>query len=336
MQQTLIPKDFQNFLEGNGLFSGNKSLTGFPLTGGVSSDIWRVDLPYGSICIKRALPKLRVEADWSAPIERNAYEVAWLKIVAQILPHQVPSVLAHDQKAGMFAMPFLDPKEFEIWKNKLLAEDVDPKFAGNVGSALAKIHGATMDNPKISQEFKTDSIFNSIRLEPYLEATAQIHTDVAKYLYQLIANTKNAEKALVHGDISPKNILVGRTGPVFLDAECAWYGDPAFDLAFCLNHLLLKCLHAPKTKSAYLESFEELTTSYFQTIDCTRGAEIEKRASQLIAGLFLSRVDGKSPVEYITNEEDKNLVRRTAKRLLFDPVSRLSDVNAHWKTVLNN
>ena len=43
-----------------------------PLTGGVSSDIWRVDLAGGPICIKRALPKLKVAADWQAPVSRNA------------------------------------------------------------------------------------------------------------------------------------------------------------------------------------------------------------------------------------------------------------------------
>ncbi len=58
----------------------------------------------------------------------------------------------------------------------------------------------------------------------------------------LSAGTLAAKIALVHGDVSPKKVPAGPRGPVFLDAECAWYGDPAFDLAFCLNHLLLKCL----------------------------------------------------------------------------------------------
>ena len=51
---------------------------------------------------------------------------------------------------------------------------------------------------------------------------------------------------LVHGDFSPKNLLVSGDRLVIIDCEVAWYGDPAFDLAFLLNHLCLKALyHAP-------------------------------------------------------------------------------------------
>src|SRR5438270_4387642 len=39
------------------------------LCGGISSDIYRVDLPSATICVKRALPKLKVAADWHAPPE---------------------------------------------------------------------------------------------------------------------------------------------------------------------------------------------------------------------------------------------------------------------------
>ena len=51
-----------------------------PLTGGVSSDIWRVDLQPEPVCVKRALAKLKVAADWRAPVERNAYEADWITV----------------------------------------------------------------------------------------------------------------------------------------------------------------------------------------------------------------------------------------------------------------
>ncbi len=54
-----------------------------PLTGGVSSDIWRVNTARGPICVKRALAQLRVEAEWLAPVERNASEVAWIEAARQ-------------------------------------------------------------------------------------------------------------------------------------------------------------------------------------------------------------------------------------------------------------
>src|SRR5205807_1910266 len=114
------------------------------LEGGVSADIWRVDVPGAAICVKRALPRLRV----------------------------------------------------------------------------AEVGGT----------YPTDAIFYAIRLEPYLVATAAKHPDMADTLQRLAQRTAASKHCLVHGDVSPKNILVAGHGPVFLDAECAWYGDPAFDV----------------------------------------------------------------------------------------------------------
>jgi Ser/Thr protein kinase RdoA (MazF antagonist) len=193
-----------------------------------------------------------------------------------------------------------------------------------------------MNDPDTERSFPTDKIFHSIRLEPYLEATARIHPDVADALYGLVLDTQNNRIALVHGDISPKNIMIGPEGPVFLDAECAWYGDPAFDLAFCLNHLLLKGLYRPDTRTEYAASFETMTNCYLDALETQYAKDIEFRAARLLPGLLLARVDGKSPVEYITKENDKNLVRRFAKTLLCNPLPLLQDVCVAWQKELNS
>ena len=109
-------------------------------------------------------------------------------------------------------------------------------------TVLARIHAFSAARPQLAAEFATDAIFFDIRLEPYLLATAARHPDLAPRIEALVKTTQANTVALVHGDVSPKNILVGAEGPVLIDAECAWWGDPAFDIAFCLNHLLLKCL----------------------------------------------------------------------------------------------
>ena len=125
------------------------------------------------------------------------------------------------------------------------------------------IHAKTAADPAVAAEFPTDAIFYDIRLEPYLVATARAHPDLAERLLALVAATQANKKALVHGDVSPKNILCGPHGPVFLDAECAWWGDPAFDLAFCLNHLLLKCLWTPRARDGFLHCFDALAVDIF-------------------------------------------------------------------------
>jgi aminoglycoside phosphotransferase (APT) family kinase protein len=167
-------------------------------------------------------------------------------------------------------------------------------------------------------------------LEPYLVATARAHPDRAEALRALVAATQANKRALVHGDVSPKNILRGPDGPVFLDAECAWWGDPAFDLAFCLNHLLLKCLWTPRATAGFLACFAAFATAYRAGVAWEPPAALEARAAHLLPGLFLARVDGKSPVEYVTREPDKDRVRRTARELLAQPVESLGDLRQAW------
>jgi aminoglycoside phosphotransferase (APT) family kinase protein len=301
-----------------------------PLTGGVSSDIWLVETDEGPICVKRALARLKVEADWQAPVERSGYEVAWIETAGRIDPRAVPRLLASSAKDGLFAMEFLDPQEHPQWKGELMAGRADPVFAGEVGRRLVAIHAATAGDPAMEARFDSDEIFHAIRLEPYLEATARAHPALADALLSLVAVTANTKRALVHGDVSPKNILAGPRGPVFLDAECAWYGDPAFDLAFCLNHLLLKCLYRPATAAGYLACFDALSSAYLNGVDWEDAAEIEGRVARLLPGLFLARVDGKSPVEYLDDDAQHACVRRVATRFLEQPVTRLSVIRQTW------
>ena len=317
-------------LDRMGLLSPGEIPGVVPLTGGVSSDILRVDLASGAICVKRALAKLKVQADWRAPIERNRWEVEWLKIADAIVPGSVPHVLAEDAGSAMFAMEYLEPARHPVWKSQLRDGNVDPAFAAEVGRRIALIHAHTAERSDIAARFATDHIFFPIRLEPYLRATAQVHTDCAKQLDRLVELTGNTRLVLVHGDVSPKNILCSAHGPVFLDAECAWFGDPAFDLAFCLNHMLLKCLWRPQWAPAYLACFDALGQAYLRGVTWEDPASVEARAAQLLPGLLLGRVDGKSPIEYLTGDSQRDTVRRVARRYLLAPVDRLHEIRDNW------
>ena len=309
-----------------GLLSPGETPAVVPLTGGVSSDILRVDLVSGPVCVKRALAKLKVEADWRAPVERNRWEVEWLKLAGAIVPGGAPRVLARDVSTGMFAMEYLEPARYPVWKSRLRDGVVEPAFAAEVGRRIALIHAYTAGRDGVADRFATDHIFFPIRLEPYLTATARVHTDCARQLEALVQVTRTTKLALVHGDVSPKNILCGAAGPVFLDAECAWFGDPAFDLAFCLNHMLLKCLWRPRCADAYLACFDALAQTYLHAATWEPAARIEARTAHLLPGLLLGRVDGKSPVEYLTQDWQRETVRSVARHYLLAPVEHLHDI----------
>jgi aminoglycoside phosphotransferase (APT) family kinase protein len=149
-------------------------------------------------------------------------------------------------------------------------------------------------------------------------------------LERLAERTLHTKRTVVHGDVSPKNILVGPGGPVFLDAECAWWGDPAFDLAFCLNHLLLKCVAAPQASADLLACSYALAEAYLARVDWEAAEAVESRAASLLPGLFLARIDGKSPVEYIFDDDLKDKVRRAARTLLRSNPTRLEEIRAEW------
>ena len=313
-----------------GLVPSGSALEFHALDGGVSSDIWRVDAGSRQFCVKRALPKLRVAADWRAPVERNVYEARWMQWAARAAPGAAPELLFQDEAAGLLAMAFLPASDYPLWKSELRAGRAEPDFAMEVGRVLARIHAGTANRPDVAEAFPTDAIFHDIRLEPYLLATARTNPDLTDVLTALAERTAATRTALVHGDVSPKNILCGADGPVFLDAECAWYGDPAFDIAFCLNHLLLKCLWVPDASGRFLACFDRLARAYLSGVSWELPARIEHRAATLLPGLFLARVDGKSPVEYLTDERDKDRVRRVAGALLRNPVQRLAEVRQAW------
>jgi aminoglycoside phosphotransferase (APT) family kinase protein len=318
-----LPEAVVGLLRSAGLVSRNETPAFEILPGGVSSEIWKV----GDVCVKRALPRLRVAQRWEAPIERNRYERRWLEAAAAAAPGAAPRVLAFDDGAGLFAMEYVHSP---VWKEHLRHGRADPAFAAQVGATLAAIHVATAGRPEVAQRFPTDEIFHAIRLEPYLVFTGQKHPQWRERMDFLVNRTANTRLCLVHGDVSPKNILVGGEGPahfpIFLDAECAWYGDPAFDLAFCLNHLLLKCLWVPESRSAFLACFDALASSYLKEVPFD---DIEERVASLLPALLLARVDGKSPVEYLT-AENKQVVRTVARALL-PGASTLDQVRRAWQ-----
>src|SRR6202044_1339452 len=235
-------------------------------------------------------------------------------------------VLGEDAKAGWFAMDYLAPEDHPLWKAQLLSGIVEVDFAAAVGRDLAIIHARSAADPNIPAAFANDDTFEAIRIEPYLRATGRAHPELAARFDELARMTLATKRALVHGDISPKNILQGPGGPVFLDAECAWFGDPAFDLAFCLNHLLLKGAREGADRARYNVAFSALEDAYLAGVDWESPTEIEARAAALLAALFLARVDGKSPVEYLTRESERTAVRRCAIPMIADPPSRLKDV----------
>jgi Ser/Thr protein kinase RdoA (MazF antagonist) len=227
-------------------------------------------------------------------------------------------------------MRYLDPCAHPVWKAELAAGRAEPDFSAAIGGALGRVHSRTANDPKIAARFDTAHLFNALRIEPYFLATAKTHPNLAARIETLATATLTSKIALVHGDMSPKNILVGPIGPVILDAECAWYGDPAFDLAFLATHLLLKMLWRPHFANRYAATLDALRFAYARNIDWEPTAQLHRRAAALLPLLLLARVDGKSPAEYLTLETDRAFVRAIASPLIQTPPATVDEVMHVW------
>lgn len=302
------------------------------MTGGVSCDVAKVETADGRVfVIKKALSQLRVPTEWLASADRSAFEVQWLKLVrARVSADLVPEVIAELPERHIFVMGYLPIETHPVWKQELLKGRVDPDFAGALGRSLVQIHAATAGDAGLAQQFATDDLFMALRIDPFLLHVARHQADVAPALQALALDLQSRKTALVHGDVSPKNILIGPKGPVILDAECAVYGDPAFDLAFCLSHLLIKSVFIRGKGALLIGCVRSLTGAYLTGIVWEDPLDLSARTAKLVAALLLARLDGKSTAPYLKDEADKALIRQQAKAFLKDPALDLAQLINRW------
>ena len=314
-----------------------------PLIGGVSSDIFLVHDGNQQLVIKRALPKLKVKDDWYADTSRNRIEQAYFRFVSQIIPQSVPTVLYHDLDLGFFVMPYYGISHTN-WKQLLLSQHTEQAvyWTVEIAKILATIHLKSWNNAELKSDFATDRNFYQLRLEPYLLATAERHPPLADDFRAEVARLSQNHHCLVHGDYSPKNILVPKPSldqkeVMILDAEVAWFGDPVFDVAFILKHFLLKSLYATFTLKNTPTIFLEMVLAFWQQYDkllvvnFSYRDQMEKQITHLVPLLLLARIDGKSTAEYLTDQSQKRIIRELCYRMIQKKETKICDLIAIWR-----
>jgi len=321
------------FLREQGLLQAGEGARFTPLAGGVSSDIWRVELPDGrTICIKRALPKLKVAAEWHAPVSRNASEWAWIGFAARHAPAAVPRPAGARPAAGLFAMEYLSPRDHPVWKQQLLDGQVDPATAAAVGRVLATLHLASSRDAAVERSFDTGANFPPCgSTRTCWPRPACIRRWRRRSKHWSSARRERGWHWCTRRQ--PEDILVGPQGRSSSTPSAPGTAT-AFDVAFCLNHLLLKCLVRPDKREWLRRSFEAFVDAYFARAGFEPRIALESRAASLLPGLLLARVDGKSPVEYLRAERDRELVRQAAAPMVLRPPAVLAEVLGRWHHAL--
>jgi len=299
------------------------------LPGGVSNRTVLVERASGeSWVLKQALAKLRVKVDWfsdPARVHREALGLKWLEKLAP--PGTITPLVFEDQENHLLAMQAV-PRPHENWKTMMLRGDVRTEHVEQFATILATIH-LHADAAAVAIPFDDRSFFESLRLEPYYGYAAQQVPEARKFLEKLIIDTRGFRWTLVHGDYSPKNILIHNGRLVLLDHEVIHWGDGAFDVGFALAHLL--------SKGHHLESgipFTKAAISFFVNYDMFRGvkegdAGNERMVIRHTLGCLLARAAGRSPMEYL-DEPQRDRQRRIVTDLMKSPPNKLSELVSNF------
>lgn len=276
------------------------------LHGGVSNRTVLVKRETGDDwVIKQALAKLRVATDWfSSPerVHREALGMRWLNELAP--PGAITRLLFEDHDEHLLCMEAV-PLPHTNWKSMLLAGDIRSEHIWQFGHLLGTIHcRSTGRASELKNVFDDRSFFESLRLEPYYAFTAQQVPAAAPFLEQLLTQTRTRRECLVHGDYSPKNVLVFKDRLILLDHEVIHWGDPAFDLGFSLTHLLSKAHHVVEHHREFAQACVDYWRSYRSALTEVAWLDgLEERAVRHTLGCLLARVAGRSPLEYLSPQE---------------------------------
>jgi 5-methylthioribose kinase len=322
------------YLVRRGLVSGDEGVMVRELGGGVSNIVllaeWPRD-PQRRWVVKQSLEKLRVKDDWRSERERIFREAESIQALRPVLGEAaLPRVIHIDRGNFLFVMTAA-PAGSLVWKDMLLGRRADGHVAREAGLLLARMINGSRHNRVLESRFSDRRVFEQLRLDPYYRTTASRHPELGREFENLIETSLGIRVSLVHGDYSPKNLLVRGSRIFLIDFEVIHWGDPAFDAAFLLNHLFLKAFHLPQIDRDFMELIREfwnVLTEALGSVDFgTLGRSgFEAWAMTHLGGLMLARIDGKSPVEYIQDEETKARVRRAAHRILVDHPQELEDV----------
>lgn len=293
------------------------------LSGGVSNRTVLVRRKGGGdLVIKQALEKLRVAVDWRSDPCRSHREALGLKWLARLTPAgRIPRLVFEDQENHLLAMNAV-PEPHTNWKTDLLGGDVNEALVVQFGSLLGEIHRRAFESRDvIAPIFEDRTYFRTLRLEPYYEFAARRNPEASGFIQTLMVETDGIRETLVHGDYSPKNTLVHEGSVVLLDHEVIHWGDPAFDLGFSITHFVGKANHFGCAGGRYLNAARTYWTAYRGSVcGLFSGSEFEGRVVRHTLACLLARVDGRSPLEYLTT-----LKSDRQRRIALDLMARTHD-----------
>jgi aminoglycoside phosphotransferase (APT) family kinase protein len=310
-----------DWLRVNGKIAADESPRVTVLAGGVSNRTVLVERSSGeSWVIKQALEKLRVQVDWFSSPERIHREALGLRWLAQLAPAGTITPFIFEDHAGHLLAMAAVPQPHQNWKSMLLRGELETAHVQQFAQLLGAIHReSAIKRSELEPVFGDRGFFETLRLEPYYEYAASQVPEAAPFYAALLTETRQINDTIVHGDYSPKNVLVYHDQLILLDHEVIHFGDPGFDLGFALTHFISKAHHLPDHRAAFAEAARLTWRTYEETVgDQGWASELQPRAVRHTLACLMARVAGRSPLEYLNADERANQ-RRIVLEIMQDP-----------------
>ena len=277
------------------------------LTGGVSNVVLAITTKNQKMVLKQALAELMVAQKWEADQRRAIVEANAIALFHKLSPDQVPNLVFLDPERFILILDRV-PVGSTVWKSDLLDGVINPDIAEVLGTTLAQWHNFGEKDKEARLQFMEDSLFEQLRIDPFYRFVAAKNETLKPVITKLIDELEGDKTTIVHGDFSPKNIMVGMDDQVYiLDFEVTHVGNPVFDLAFLLAHLLCKKFRTDEPlEEKLLGASAERFINAYEVI-----RPIDSSLSLHTALIALARVEGKSPVNYLDSSKQSALVRYT-------------------------
>jgi 5-methylthioribose kinase len=313
-KELLNERTVVKYLSDRGIISGPAQVE--ELTGGVSNVVLAVKSADKDLVLKQALPQLKVAAVWKADQRRAIVEANGMKLLHSITPESVPALIDFDPEDFTLTMERL-PRACTVWKSDLLDGVIKPSIGADLGHILATWHNYGANSKESRDAYMEDSLFDQLRVTPFYRAVAKVNPPLDARIQELITEISTAKITLVHGDFSPKNIMITDANkPIVLDFEVMHTGNPVFDLGFISAHLLCKYLRTED--ESHRKPFRETAISFINAYAQACNIEVAKSLPHHVAVIALARVEGVSPVNYL-DEGGKARVQSVTKAALANP-----------------
>ena len=306
------------------------------LGGGVSNTVVLVESDRERVVLKQSLPQLRVKDEWLADRSRILRERDAIQALTPILPvGRLPRILFSVEEDFVYAMEAAAADATD-WKTRLLEGGCDRETARQAGSMLGLVVRETWKRDDLQGQFGDQTAFEQLRTDAYYRTIAERHPAIRQLVVDWIETQRGRRDAMVHGDWSPKNLLLSGATLMAIDFECAHFGDPSYDAAFLTNHFILKAFHRRELAAEYLELARVAFTWTLGLLPIEALSSFERNTVRHLSFLLLARVDGKSPAEYISDESTRERVRRCALGLIAESPAHLTKVFQRVESALSN